>query len=103
MGAAHGSEQRGRLPALVVQADPINASRTYGNTIVVALATAEHRVPTHVLVGPAAGSGLAERSFAMCEHIMTVARERLDLYIGAADSETLGRIDRALRRALGLR
>lgn len=97
-----GAEQRGRRPGLIVQADPINASRTYGNTIVVALTTSDHGVPTHVALAPDAANGLAQTSFAMCEHVMTIARDRLGQYIGSTDDATMARISRALKRALAL-
>ncbi len=98
-----GSEQRGRRPGLVVQADPINASSTYGNTIVVALTTTDHAVPTHVPIESTEETGLPQRSFAMCEHIMTVTRDRLETCIGAADATAMPVVDRALPRALGIR
>ena len=99
---ARGTEQRVRRPGLVVQADPINAGRTYGNTIVVALTTTDHGVPTHVCLDPDPSDGLAQTSFAMCEHVMTIARDRLRAYVGTANDAAMARIDRALKRALAL-
>jgi mRNA interferase MazF len=99
---ARGTEQRRRRPALVVQADPINASPSYANTIVVALTTADHGVPTHVAIEPSSGNGLMHRSFAMCEQIMTITRDRLATHVGSVDESSLARVDRALKRALGL-
>jgi mRNA interferase MazF len=99
---ARGTEQRGRRPKLVAQADPINASRAYGNTIVVALTTAAHGVPTHVPLEPTGETGLSQPSYAMCEQLMAIARDRLDAYIGSVDAATMGRLDRALKRALAL-
>ncbi len=100
---ARGEEQHGRRPGLIVQADPINASSTYGNTIIVAITTADHAVPTHVALSPTPENGLNQRSFAMCEHLITVARGRLRACTGSVDAATMGQVDRALKRALGLK
>ncbi len=97
-----GSEQRRRRPGLIIQADPINASRAYRNTIVVALTTSDHGVPTHVAIEPDSANGLERTLFAMCEQVMAVARDRLGQYIGSADDATMARISRALKRALSL-
>jgi len=99
---ARGSEQRGRRPGLIVQADPINASTRYPNTIAVALTTVFHGVPTHVQVEPTQTNGLSQRSYVLCEHFMTISRERLDEYIGELDSATMAQVNRALKRALAL-
>jgi mRNA interferase MazF len=99
---ARGSEQRGRRPGLIIQADPINASRRYGNTIVLALTTAPHPVPTHVLVEPSESNGLARRSSVMCEQCMTISKERLEGLIGDLDAATMEQVNRALKRALAL-
>lgn len=91
-----------RRPGLIVQADPINASRAYRNTIVAALTTSDHGVPTHVAIEPHSATGLERTSFAVREQVMTIARDRLGKYIGSADDATMARIGRALKRALGL-
>lgn len=96
------SEQCCRRTGLVVQADPINASRTYGITIVAALTTSDHDVPTHAALDPDLGNGLTQKSFAMCEQIMTITRDRPGAYVGTVNEAAMARLDRALKRALAL-
>lgn len=71
-----GSEQQGRRPAVIVQADPINRSQRYTNTIVVAVSMAAHDVPTHVAVDPSPNNRLQKRSYVLCEQLLTISRER---------------------------
>ncbi len=97
-----GSEQQGRRPALIVQADPMNQSRNYTNTIVVAISTSLRNVPTHVVVEPSETNGLPQQSSVLCEQLLTISRERLDGLIGEIEAGALRQVDRALRRALGL-
>lgn len=97
-----GSEQQGRRPALIVQADPMNQSRNYTNTIVVAISTSLRNVPTHVAVEPSEANGLPQRSSILCEQLLTISRERLDGLIGEVDADTLKQVNRALRRTLNL-
>ena len=97
-----GSEQTGRRPGLVVQADPINRSTRYTNTIVVALTTVFHPVPTHIQVEPNGENGLSQTSYVLCEQIQTISRDRLQARIGRIDSDSLTKVDQALKRVLSL-
>jgi mRNA interferase MazF len=97
-----GSEQQGRRPALIVQTDLGNRSPRYTNTIVVAVSTAAHDVPTHVMVEPSEANGLRRRSYILCEQLMTISKERLSEPIGELDAATMDRVDRALKRVLSL-
>ena len=97
-----GSEQRGRRPGLIVQTDSFNRSQRYTNTIVVAVSTAAHEVPVHVAMEPSSTNGLRQRSYALCEQLLTVSRERLEAYIGELDVVTMSRVDGALKRILQL-
>jgi mRNA interferase MazF len=97
-----GSEQQGRRPALIVQTDAGNRSQRYTNTIVVAVSTAAHNVPTHVTVEPSSANGLRRRSYVLCEQLMTLSKERLGDLIGELDAATMEHVDRALKRVLSL-
>lgn len=99
---ARGSEQAGRRPALVVQADAGNRSPKYLNTIVVAVSTASARVPTHVEIQPTDTNGLRSVFSVECEQLFTIAKARLQAYIGTVDARDLSRVDAALRRVLAL-
>jgi mRNA interferase MazF len=98
-----GSEQRGRRPGLIVQADAGNSSERYRNTIVLAISTVQRPVPFHIQVEPTDRNGLSRASYVMCEQVMTVSKERLDGYVGVLDSETMSRIDVQLMSVLQLR
>lgn len=97
-----GSEQRGRRPGLIIQCDPFNRSQRYMNTIVAAITTSAHDVPVHVAVEPSEASGLKNRSYVLCEQLMTVSLERLNGLMGELDEATMGRVDSALKRILAL-
>lgn len=70
-----GREQAGRRPALVVSADRFNQGPA-GLVMVVPLTTRARGVPSHVLL-EAGDGGVQERSYAMCENLRAIARERL--------------------------
>ncbi len=97
-----GSEQAGKRPALVVQTDAANRVERYPNTIVVPVSTSGKPVPFHVRIQPDVGNGLREVSFAKCEQIMTVSRDRLDVRLGCLSAADMNRVDDALCKVLGL-
>jgi mRNA interferase MazF len=70
-----GHEQAGRRPVLVVSSERFNASRA-GLVLVVPLTRTDRGIPSHVAIDPPDG-GIRERSFAMCEAIRSIAKERL--------------------------
>jgi mRNA interferase MazF len=98
-----GSEQTGRRPAVVVQADAGNRASSYPNTVVVAVSSQGHEIPLHVRLRPSRQNGLRNVSFVKCEQIFTVSKERLGGRIGALTREELGRVERALCESLSLR
>jgi len=99
---ARGSEQAGRRPALVVQNDAGNSSPTYPNTIVVAVSTKGREIPLHVRLRASKNSGLRKVSFAKCEQILTVSKERLWKRIGRIDDRELHEVNAAIRLSLDL-
>ena len=97
-----GSEQQGRRPALIIQTDSANTNPRYTNTIVVAVSTKGRPVPFHVALESTAQSGLSELSYAKCEQLMTISKERLGEQIGQISSDEQTAIDAALRLMLTL-
>ena len=97
-----GSEQQGRRPALIVQTDSANANPRYANTIVVAVSTKGRAVPLHVALEPTEQNGLSELSYAKCEQVMTISKDRLIERIGQITYEEQVAVDQALRRVLSL-
>ena len=98
---ARGSEQSGRRPALVVQTDAGNGNVRYPNTIVVTVSSQGRPVPTHVPLQATATSGLKNTSYAKCEQVMTISKERLQSKIGRVSQTELDHIFQALLQVLG--
>jgi len=98
-----GSEQTGRRPALIVQADAANRHPRYPNTIVAAVSTkGRAEVSVHVLVEPSAENGLSSVSYVKCEQLQTVDKSRLEERLGWLSEADLARVEEALRIMLGL-
>lgn len=94
-GVPIGHEQGGRRPALVVSADQFNHG-PIGLVIVVPLTTTDRGVALHVAVNPPEG-GVRERSFAMCEQLRALSRDRLVEPWGRARCATLHEVVLRLR------
>lgn len=95
-----GREQSGTRPAVVVSADPLNASRA-GVAIVAPTTTTPRGLPSHVEIGPGS-SGLEEVGYAKCEDVKSVSEQRLIARLGAINEEAAFQISRALRFLLDL-
>jgi mRNA interferase MazF len=95
-----GPEQSGRRPAVVVSADPLNASPS-GVVIMVPTTTRRRGLPSHVEIEPE-GSGLDLVSYARCEDVKSVSDEGLIGRLGAVNPEASFAIGRALRFLLDL-
>jgi mRNA interferase MazF len=95
-----GREQAGRRPVLVMSADEFNAGPA-DLAIVVPLTSRDKRVRSHVPIEPPEG-GLAVRSFATCEDLRSVSRERFGRRLGAVTPGTLAAVGARLRVLLGL-
>jgi mRNA interferase MazF len=95
-----GHEQAGVRPALVVSVDPFNQGPA-GLVIVVPLTTRDRRIRAHVPIDPPEG-GLVQRSFAMCEAIRSIAKERLGRRWGAGTVLTMRAVEDGLRILQGL-
>lgn len=97
-----GSEQLGRRPAIVIQTDAANTNPRYPNTIVLTLSTKGLSVATHVRLEPDRSNGLKETSWAKCEQILTISKDRLTTLWGTVSAEDLRRIESATKTALAL-
>jgi mRNA interferase MazF len=95
-----GSEQSGMRPALVVQTDAGNLNPHYPNTMVVAVSTKGRPVPFHVLIEPSDQNGLNVSSFAKCEQVLTISKERLVRLLGHLDEDCLKLVANSLRKVL---
>ena len=99
---SRGSEHAGRRPALIVQSDIPNGHPTYPNTIVVAISSQGRSIPSHVLLAATDESGLDHDSYAKCEQLMTISKDRLERRMGRVSSEELAGVERGLTRMLSL-
>ncbi len=97
-----GSEQTGMRPALVVQADAPNRNENYPNTIVVAVSRSGRDVPSHVPLQPTPENGLREASYAKCEQVQTISKERLCERIGHVGTAEMRQVAAALKRMMEL-
>ena len=97
-----GAEQQGQRPALIVQTDTANTNPRYPNTIVVAVSTKGREVSFHVPLAPSDVSGLTAPSYAKCEQVLTISKERLGERIGKIGATEQTAVDRALRQTLAL-
>ena len=95
-----GREQRGTRPALVISLDRFNHGSA-GLAIVVPVTTTERGIPFHIPISRPEG-GLKKDSYAMCENVRSVSRERLLKRLGEASEPTLRLVEDRLRVLLGL-
>ena len=100
LNPTRGREQRGTRPVLVVSADRLNHGPAQ-LVVVVPLTTTDRRIPLHVRIDPPTG-GVREASFAMCEAVRSIAKERLHGRLGEVAPATLALVEDRLRIALGL-
>jgi mRNA interferase MazF len=96
LGEPRGSRPAKRRPVLVIQADPFNASRL--NTTLAAVITS---MPGNVFL-PAASSGLPKDSVVNVTALITLDKADLDAETALLPPALMSRVDRGLRRVLGL-
>lgn len=97
-----GSEQAGRRPALVIQANIPNELDDYNATIVAAISSDSDSERLRVKVEPSQMNGLSKKSIVKFEQIMTISKNRLDGYIGILEPRYIAQVDEALRDVLNL-
>ena len=97
-----GSEQDGTRPILIIQNDTGNKhSQTVIATIITSRVVSKAKLPTHCPIK--AQQGLGRDSLVMLEQIRTIDKARLKEYIGALNSESMSRVDKALAVSVGLK
>ena len=72
------------------------------NLNVFAISTKGRDVPFHVPLQATEQSGLTSTSFAKCEQVLTISKERLESRLGAVSERELAEVDEALRLVLDL-
>lgn len=97
---ARGHEQAGTRPALVVSVDPFNQT-ALGLAVVVPITSRAKEFPLHVRLDPPEG-GLQHTSYAKCEDVRSVSRERLSKPLGRVTPAVLRQVEDRLRLVLGL-
>ena len=95
-----GHEQSGNRPCLVVSVDAFNASAA-DLLIVVPITSQDKGIRSHVRIDPPEG-GLKKVSYAKCEDIRSIARERLSKRWGRIHERTMSDVEIRLRILLGL-
>jgi mRNA interferase MazF len=90
-GEIEGHEQEGHRPVLIISNDRFNRCRA--NMVTVVPLTEKYRgLPIHYEIEPPEG-GLKRTSYAQCEQIRTISKERLDERIGLVSSLVLAEIE----------
>ncbi|MCI5943074.1 MAG: type II toxin-antitoxin system PemK/MazF family toxin [Eubacterium sp.] len=96
-----GSEQGGVRPVLIIQND---AGNRHSPTVICAAITSrmnKAKLPTHVELS-AAECDISKDSVILLEQIRTIDKQRLKEKVCRLDSQTLKRVDRALKISLEL-
>lgn len=99
-GNQPGSVVHGIRPAMVVQNDTGN---WHAPTLIVAAITTEIkklRQPTHIVIG--ARFGLPQESMLLLEQLFTIDKTMLLTYVGTADEDFLGSVDKAVAVSVGV-
>lgn len=100
LNPVRGHEQAGRRSALVVSVDLFNEGPS-GLVVVLPITSTDRRIPFHVPLHPPEG-GLRKRSFAKCEDVRSISRERLAERLGEVTQGTMAAVEDRLRILLGL-
>lgn len=95
-----GREQYGDRPALIVSTDRFNESPAE-LVIAVPLTTTRRGIPWHIEI-PRGQAGLRKTSFALCEMVRSISKERLRRRSGQVQASTLEAVEDRLRILLDL-
>jgi mRNA interferase MazF len=100
LNPTRGREQRGSRPSIVVSNDNFNNGPA--DLIVIVPLTGTYRgLPLHVKIDPPEG-GLRKQSFAKCEDVRSVSKERLTRRWGNVTPSTMAEVANRLRMLLDL-
>ena len=100
LNPTRGREQAGIRPVVIVSVNKLNDGHA-GVVLAVPITSTDRSNPIHVRIEPPEG-GLTLVSFAKCEDIRSISKERLVRYMGDVDLETAAQIRRRLGILLGL-
>lgn len=99
-GVGRGHEQAGSRPSLVISHDVFNQGAA-DLVVVIPITSKAKGVRTHVEITPPEG-GLTMVSFAKCEDIRSISRDRLQMKMGAVTKATMAKVESVLRALLVL-
>ncbi len=95
-----GREQAGTRPALIVSEDLFNQG--YADLVIVVPITSKDKgIRSHVAISEDEG-GLTMQSFAKCEDIRSISKQRLRKRLGMVSEHTIDLVEENLRVLLGL-
>ena len=97
---ARGHEQAGSRPALVVSCDIFNRGPA-GLVVILPITKTQRDIPAHVAIDPPEG-GVNMSSAILCDHIRSVAKERLQECWGRVSSDTMKAVEEQLHILLEL-
>jgi mRNA interferase MazF len=95
-----GHEQAGTRPGLIISVDQFNQTPLM-LAVVVPITSRAKEFPLHVRIEPPEG-GLQYTSFAKCEDVRSISRERLNKPMGRVSPAVLRQVEDRLRLVLGL-
>lgn len=99
-GVGRGHEQAGARPSLLISHDGFNQSAAE-LVVVIPITSKAKGVRTHVEITPPEG-GLTVVSFAKCEDIRSISKDRLQRRLGAVSPTTMTKVEGVLRALLVL-
>lgn len=93
-----GSEQAGRRPVVIIQADWLNRTSSNVKFAVITSKLKRQDLPTHFLIPNV--KGLPKQSMVLGEHTGTMDKSRLLRYRCTLGAEIMNFIDRAIRASI---
>ncbi len=100
LNPTRGHEQAGTRPGLIVSVDQFNQT-PLGLAVIVPITSKTKDSPLHVRINPPEG-GLEHTSFAKCEDVRSVSRDRLSKPLGRVTPAVLKQVEDRLYLILGL-
>jgi len=95
-----GREQAGTRPALVISENLFNQS--YADLVIVIPITSQNKnIRSHVPVAKGEG-GLTLESYAKCEDVRSISKQRLKKRLGKVSEQTVEKIEEKLRFLMSL-
>lgn len=86
-----GHEQAGMRPVLIVSTNDFNHGLA-DLVIIVPLTRTGKRLPFRVQIDPPNG-GVRETSYALCDSVRSISKERLDVRWGAVSAEVMAQVE----------